>query len=137
MAIGGSVIRVLIADDDPLFLVALEQALERLQGIAIVAVAHDGAEAVSLFAETHPDVSIVDLWMPNGNGIEVTERIRRLDRDATVLILSSEPDTRTLARCLDGGARGMLKKGLRFAEYVPVAVAALGARQHGAAGATG
>ena len=120
-------LRVLIADDDPLFLSALELALEAWPEIEIVGMARDGAEAIRLFATTRPDLSILDLAMPRGDGLEVTARIREIDRSAMVLILSSTETAQTLARCLEAGARGCIRKGIGLSTVVPLAVAASGA----------
>jgi DNA-binding NarL/FixJ family response regulator len=87
-----------------------------------VAVAHDGDGAVGKYAAMRPEVSLVDLAMPNGDGIDVTARIRALDADATILILSGEGDGRTLARCLGIGATGCIRKSRRILPHVPVAI---------------
>jgi DNA-binding NarL/FixJ family response regulator len=115
-------IRVLLADDDLQFLAALERALESWPDIEIVAVAHDGDGAVCQFAATRPEVSLLDLAMPRGDGIDVMTRIRALDADATILILSGEGDGGTLARCLGIGATGCIRKSRRNIPYVPVAI---------------
>jgi two-component system chemotaxis response regulator CheY len=116
----------MLAADDASFVAALELALDRLHEIEIVGLARDGADAIALFAETRPDVALVDLAMPHGDGVEVTNHIRRLDRDANVVILSAEEDSRTIARCFDAGARGCLRKSQRLLDYVPIALAAAG-----------
>jgi len=122
-------LRVLIADDDPLFLSALELALTAWHEIEVVAMARDGAEAVELFAATRPDVAIVDLSMPRGSGVDVTARVRELDESAMVLILSSTGDFESLARCLDLGARGCLRKGADYSRLAALALASSGAVQ--------
>jgi DNA-binding NarL/FixJ family response regulator len=122
-------LRVLIADDDPLFLSALELALTAWHEIEVVAMARDGSEAVELFAATRPDVAIVDLSMPRGDGIDVTARVRELDDNAIVLILSSTDDVDSLTKCLGLGARGCLRKGADYSQLGPLALAASGAVQ--------
>jgi DNA-binding NarL/FixJ family response regulator len=124
-------IRVLLADDDPRFLAALGLALEPWREIEIVGLAQDGAEAIALFAETRPDVALIDLAMPRGDGVEVTAAVRQLDRDATVLIISGEEDGRTLVHCLDVGARGCLRKTRGLLDYAAVTIAATGAVKPG------
>jgi DNA-binding NarL/FixJ family response regulator len=119
-------VRVLIADDDPVFLAALALALERCPAIEVVAVARDGVQAIGLFAETRPDVALVDLAMPRCDGVELTAQLLKTDRDAAVLIVTAESDERILAHCLGMGARGCLRKGLRLFEYAPIAVAVYG-----------
>jgi DNA-binding NarL/FixJ family response regulator len=117
-------IKVMIADDDPLLAAGLAQALSEWAEIEVVAVANDGAEAVRLFAGSRPDVSLVDLSMPRGDGIEVTTQIRALDPAAALLILTGTEDVRSLVRCLELGARGCLRKRSDVFAYGAVAVVA-------------
>ena len=70
--------RVLIADDDPIILLDLKQMLENL-GFAVVAEAEDGQAAVELAKSSKPDVCVLDVKMPNMDGIEVAGTAHRMD----------------------------------------------------------
>jgi DNA-binding NarL/FixJ family response regulator len=124
--VSGRALRVLLADDDAAFLTALAFAMAAWAEIEIVGTAHDGAEAIALFDETAPDVAVLDLAMPRGDGFDVLGHIRQSDRSTSVLILSATNDARTLTRCLAAGATGCLRKTPGLLEYAPVAIASAG-----------
>jgi DNA-binding NarL/FixJ family response regulator len=111
-------IRVLIADDHPVFRDGLASLLEPLPSIQVVARAADGAEAVALAAEHHPDVVVMDVQMPELNGIEATRRIVADHPGAGVLVITMGEDDGTVLSALRAGARGYLRKGADQDEIV-------------------
>ncbi|HEX2316937.1 MAG TPA: response regulator transcription factor, partial [Thermomonospora sp.] len=82
---GNEATRVLITDDHPVFRQGLHGLLEAL-GIEVVGQAESGPEAVRLAAELQPDVVVMDLHMPGGNGIEATRTITRTSPRIGVLV---------------------------------------------------
>lgn len=106
----GSPIRVLIVDDERTFGEALEVVLEREQDVRVVDVTTDGAEAVRAAEQFHPDIVLMDDSMPGMSGIEATRRIKAASPDARVLILSGTDDEYLLARAVQAGASGLLRK---------------------------
>ena len=82
-------IRVMLVDDHQIMLEGLAVLLGGSGDIEVVAQANDGATALQLFDEVHPDVSIVDLRMRPMNGVELTEAIRRRVPDARVILLTT------------------------------------------------
>ena len=111
-------IRVMIADDHPVFRDGLASLLEPLPGIEVVARASDGAEAVALAAEHRPDVIVMDVQMPEVNGIEATRRIVAADGDVGILVITMGEDDGTVLSALRAGARGYLRKGAEQEEIV-------------------
>ena len=109
-AVRGKPIKVLIVDDERTFGEALELALAREKDLRIVDVATDGLEAVRAVSEHGPDVVIMDVAMPGMSGIEATRRIKEAKPDALVLILSGYEDEHMLARAVQAGATGLLRK---------------------------
>jgi two-component system response regulator NreC len=103
-------VRILLADDHSLLREGLRLLLERQPEFAVVGEAGDGREAVRLAEELKPDVVVMDIAMPELNGIEATLRIVNGLPRTSVLILSMHHDESYVARALKAGARGYLLK---------------------------
>jgi DNA-binding NarL/FixJ family response regulator len=103
-------IRVLVADDHPVVLHGLCTMLEIEDDIRVVARASDGVEAVAQARETKPDIILMDVQMPNVDGIEALRRIRADDPEAKVIILTTYRNEDYLFPSLQAGARGYLLK---------------------------
>ena len=103
-------IRVLLADDHVLVRQGIRQFLEEADGIAVIAEADDGAEALRLVAETAPDVAVLDIRMPKVTGVEATRRIKRHHPDVHVLILTAYDDDPYIFALLEAGADGYVLK---------------------------
>lgn len=107
------VVRVLVADDHPLFRRGLAFALGRHDGIEVVAEAQDGEQALRLIDELRPDVAVVDYQMPGLTGADVCAALyARADPPATaVLLLSAFEDVELVWTAVAAGAAGYLGKG--------------------------
>jgi len=103
-------ITVLIVDDERTFGEALELALRHEKDLKVVDVTTDGDAAIRAADELHPDVVLMDVAMPGMSGIEATRRIKEDDPEAQVLILSGHEDPLLLARAVQAGAVGLLRK---------------------------
>ncbi|MEV4736986.1 MULTISPECIES: response regulator transcription factor [unclassified Microbacterium] len=103
-------VRVLIADDETLVRRALSVFIEGEAGMTVVAVAADGAEAVAMAAEIHPDVVLMDLQMPRMGGIEAIRRITADLPGARVIALTTFGTMEPVLAALNAGASGYLLK---------------------------
>jgi DNA-binding NarL/FixJ family response regulator len=109
-------IRVLIADDHDVVRSGLRALLRSAADFAIVAEAVDGEDAVRLAARHRPDVVLMDISMPNLDGIEATRRIKERQPDVKVIILSVHQDEEYAFQILRAGASGYVLKNARKKE---------------------
>lgn len=110
--------RVLIADDHPVFRDGLRLLLADETDIDVVGVAAGGAEATELARDLQPDVVVMDLHMPDVNGVEATRRIVRDSPHIGVLMLTMFDDDESVFAAMRAGARGYLLKGSGQVEIV-------------------
>jgi two-component system, NarL family, response regulator NreC len=103
-------IRVLLADDHNLMRRGLRLVIEQHSDLIVVGEAEDGRQAVSQADALKPDVAVLDIGMPNLNGIEAAKQITEGESGAAVVILSMYSDETYILRALKAGARGYLLK---------------------------
>ena len=103
-------IRILLADDHNVMRDGLRLLLERQPGLEVIGEAGDGRDIVQLALEQNPDVVVMDIAMPNMNGIEATRRIIAKNPNTGVVILSMHHDESYVIRSLKAGARAYLLK---------------------------
>jgi RNA polymerase sigma factor (sigma-70 family) len=104
-------IRVIIADDHAMLRDALTHMLSGYPDIAVIGGAGNGREAVELVRQLQPDVAIIDISMPELNGIDATLQITAVAPQTRVVILSMQGTSEHLYRSLQAGAHGYLLKG--------------------------
>jgi len=105
-----SKLKILIADDHTLVRQGIRKILEERTDWSVVAEANDGREAVKLALELQPDVAILDVAMPQMNGVDAAAQIVRRAPSIQVLMLSMRADDASISRALRAGARGYLLK---------------------------
>lgn len=103
-------LNVLIADDHPVVRMGLAGMIELEPGFTLAGVAANGEEAVARYREVRPDVALMDLRMPQLDGVSAIERIRGFDPDARIVILTTFDGEEDIFRGLRAGARGYLLK---------------------------
>jgi NarL family two-component system response regulator LiaR len=109
-------VKVLIADDHNVVRQGLQTFLSLDPEIEVVGTAMNGFEAIEKAQELNPDVVLLDLLMPEMNGIEATGRLKRLLPNTKVLILTSVLETDAISRALKAGANGYLLKSMQSEE---------------------
>jgi two-component system, NarL family, response regulator NreC len=105
-----SAIKVLLADDHGVVRKGLRFLVEQEEDISVVGEANDGREAVRLAKDLLPDVIVMDIAMPQLNGIDATAQALKASPNSGVLILSMHNDESYILRSLEAGARGYILK---------------------------
>jgi two-component system, NarL family, response regulator DevR len=103
-------IRVLIVDDHTVVRIGLRTLLTHSAGFRVVGEAQTAAEAVQLNEQTHPDVVLMDVRLPDGSGVEACRKIKADHPDARVLMLTSYTDEEAIVGAVMAGASGYLLK---------------------------
>jgi two-component system, NarL family, response regulator len=111
-------IRVLCVDDHPLVRKGIASILANEADMQLVGEAGDGREAVEAFRSLRPDVTLMDLRMPQMDGIEATKLIRREDPEARIIALTSYDGDQEIYRSLEAGVRGYILKEMVHTEIV-------------------
>lgn len=110
-------VRVLLADDHRMLREGLKRTLEE-NGLLVVAEADDGEEAIRLALAHDPDVIVMDVTMPNLDGVEATRQLRAQRPDARVVMLTMHSDQDIVANAIRAGASGYLTKDCSSEELV-------------------
>ena len=103
-------IRVLIADDQAILADGIKSVLSSCEEIEVVGIAQDGFQALRLLEETSPDVVLMDIRMPNMNGVIATQEIKRRHAEVKVVILTTFDDSDYILNAINNGASGYLLK---------------------------
>lgn len=103
-------IRIILADDHAVMRRGLRLLLEQQKDFEIVGEASDGREAVKLAETLKPDIAVLDITMPNLNGIEAARQITAKQLGVSIVVLSMHADESFVLRALKAGARGYLLK---------------------------
>ncbi len=106
-----STIQILISEDSKAFREGLRDLLKAVPGMQLVGEASNGSEAVALARRLQPDVILMDLHMPDLNGIEATRHILRTSPHIAILVLTMYDDDGSVFAAMRAGARGYLLKG--------------------------
>lgn len=109
---GSGMIRVMCVDDHPLMREGIASIIRNEPDMSLVAEASTGEEAVSMFREHRPDITLMDLRLPDMSGIDATAAIRSEFEDARILILTTFEGDVEIQRALAEGAQGYLLKNM-------------------------
>ena len=103
-------IRVLLADDQSILADGIRSVLSSCPEIEVVGIAADGFEALSMLEKQKPDVILMDIRMPNMNGVIATQEVKRRHPEVKVLILTTFDDSDYILNAINNGASGYLLK---------------------------
>ena len=110
MSSGTEAIRVVVVDDHPLLRKGIAALVNAETDMKLVAEASTGVEAIRQFRQHRPDITLMDLQMPDMNGIDATTAIRQEFPDARIIVLTTYAGDVQVVRALKAGARGYLLK---------------------------
>lgn len=103
-------IKVLLADDQTILADGIRSVLTSCPDFEVVGIAADGVEAVELTEKLKPDVILMDIRMPNMNGVVATKRIKEIDENIKIIILTTFDDSDYILSAINNGASGYLLK---------------------------
>jgi DNA-binding NarL/FixJ family response regulator len=108
--------KIIIADDSPLLRDRIRSLLNSIENVTVVGEAENGVRALQLIREKEPDLAILDIRMPELNGIEVLKKIKELKMKVKVCILTNYAYPIYKIRCIEAGADYFLRKTEDFEE---------------------
>jgi DNA-binding NarL/FixJ family response regulator len=111
-------IRILLADDHTLFREGLVGILDSQPDMEVIGEAGDGFEAMVKAKELHPDLILMDIFMPGSDGLDATKQIKQEIADITIVILTVRDDEEKLFQAIKNGAQGYLLKSMSSKEIV-------------------
>ncbi|MBO8172228.1 MAG: response regulator [Bacillaceae bacterium] len=106
--------RVLLIEDDPMVQEVNRQFIERVEGFKVVGTATNGVQGIEMIRELHPDLLILDIYMPKQDGLETLYAIRKEKHALDVIVVSAAEDVDTAHRALQYGAVDYILKPFKF-----------------------
>lgn len=113
-------LKILLVDDNRVFMAAVRKFLDVLPGTRVVGHAHDGADALIKAEELHPDLILLDIAMPTMNGMEVARRIQQWAQPPKIVFLSMHDSVAYQEAALELGALGVVGKSDFVNELLPI-----------------
>jgi DNA-binding NarL/FixJ family response regulator len=113
MDAGGEAIRILIVDDHPIMRVGIAAIINAQPRMQVVGQAGTAGDAIRLFESLQPDLTLMDLRLPDGSGVETIRRICAISPKAKIIVLTTYEGDEDIHQALDAGARGYIIKGMQ------------------------
>jgi two-component system response regulator DctR len=110
-------IKVLVVEDDPMVAEINKNFTEAVEGFSVAAVAKNGFEAMNLLARRSFDLVVLDIYLPEKNGLEVLAEIRRQERPIDVIMITAADDSTTITTALRHGVVAYIAKPFKFERY--------------------
>ena len=106
--------RVLLIEDDPMVQEVNRQMIEQVDGFTIVGLAGNGEEGLRLIDELRPDLAMIDIYMPQLDGLETVKQIRARGHEVDIIAITAASDIETVRRVLQNGAFDYILKPFKF-----------------------
>jgi two-component system response regulator DctR len=106
--------KVLLIEDDPMVQEVNRQFIEKVNGFTVIGTAGNGMEGIEMIRELHPDLVIVDIYMPHQDGLETLQQIRTEGHTVDVIAITAASDMETVRRVLQNGAFDYIMKPFKF-----------------------
>lgn len=103
-------IQILLADDDEIIRGMIAAICSTISAVQLVGEAHDGEQLLEKFKQTSPDVVLLDIEMPKMTGLEALKRLKEINPETAVLMLTSQSSPAVVKECLRNGAQGYVLK---------------------------
>ena len=113
-------LRILLVEDNPTFLMAVRQFLDRAAGMRVVGLAHNGAQALTLAAELQPDLVLLDMALPQMSGLEVARAMLAWPQPPRIVFLSMHDQAAYREAARDLGVQGFVGKADFVAALLPI-----------------
>lgn len=110
-------VRTLIVDDDYMVASIHREYTQRVPGFDVVGVAHSGSEALAAVERVHPDLLVLDVYLPDMSGLQVLQTLRRTRTDVDVIMVTAARDAASLREAMEGGALRYIIKPFDFARF--------------------
>ncbi|KPC98949.1 Transcriptional regulatory protein CitT [Geobacillus sp. BCO2] len=106
--------RVLLIEDDPMVQEVNRQMIEQVDGFTVIGLARNGEEGLRLIDELHPDLAMIDIYMPQLDGLETVKQIRARGHEVDIIAITAASDIETVRRVLQNGAFDYIVKPFKF-----------------------
>ena len=113
-------LKLFIVDNSMLIVVRLINILSEIENIKIIGVANNATKAVEYILKSSPDVVILDIHMPDGNGIDILKQIKKEKPSIKVLMLTNYPESDYKKICMKEGADYFLDKSIEFEKVIDI-----------------
>lgn len=113
-------LKLFIVDNSMLIVVRLINILSEIENIKIIGVANNATKAVEYILKSNPDVVILDIHMPDGNGIDILKQIKKEKPSIKVLMLTNYPESDYKKICMKEGADYFLDKSIEFEKVIDI-----------------
>jgi DNA-binding NarL/FixJ family response regulator len=123
-------VRVVIVDDHRLFVDALALLLGHDDRLEVIGTAGDGRAAIDLVLQTHAEVAVIDVRMPEVDGLETARRLRKRSPETSVILVTGLDEPTLADQAREAGAVALLTKGALHDQLKEAIIAAAAARQH-------